>query len=56
MRDVSGNIYQLAYGEDGINPMSTLKVGKEQEICDITSIVNKLNMKHEIKLKSKNRK
>ena len=56
VRDVSGNIYQLAYGEDGINPMSTLKVGKEQEICDITSIVNKLNMKHEIKLKSKNRK
>jgi len=46
-RDSIGSIYQVAYGEDGINPTTTVKVGKGQEICDISSIVNKLNIKHE---------
>jgi len=46
VRDAIGSIYQTAYGEDGINPTTTIKVGKEQEICDISSIVNKLNIKY----------
>ncbi len=52
-RDAIGSIYQVAYGEDGINPTTTVKVGKDQEICDISSIVNKLNIKHEDGLNKK---
>lgn len=48
-RDAIGSIYQVAYGEDGINPITTVKVGSAQEICDVSAIVNKLNMKHEVK-------
>ena len=49
VRDTVGSIYQFAYGEDFIDPKATVKVGKNQEICDVSSIVNKLNMKHETK-------
>ena len=50
MRDTIGSIYEVAYGDDGTNPTTTIKVGSEQEICDISSIVNKLNIKHEEKI------
>ena len=50
-RDTIGSTYQLAYGEDGINPCSTIKVGNKQEIVDIQSLTNKLNIKHESSLK-----
>lgn len=50
-RDAVGSIYQLSYGDDGINPSCTLKVDNNQEICNISSIVNKLNIKHEDNLK-----
>ena len=53
VRDAVGSVYQLAYGEDGINPESTIKVEGNNEICDINSIVSKINMKHEISLKNK---
>ena len=46
VRDAIGSIYQVAYGEDGINPTTTIKVGKDQEICDVSSIVNKSNMSY----------
>lgn len=48
VRDATGKIYQLVYGENGIDPINTVKVGKDQEVCDISRIVDKLNMKHEI--------
>jgi hypothetical protein len=47
IRDVVGSVYQLAYGDDNIDPTKTIKVGKEQEVCDVSSIINKLNIKHE---------
>lgn len=46
-RDTIGSTYQLAYGEDGLNPCSTIKVGSTQELVDIQSIATKLNIKHE---------
>jgi DNA-directed RNA polymerase beta' subunit len=46
-RDTIGSTYQLAYGEDGINPCATIKVGNTQELVDIQSLVTKLNIKHE---------
>ena len=54
-RDTIGSIYQSTYGEDGINPTTTLKIDGNQEICDISSIIKKLNISHEDKMK-KNKK
>jgi len=48
VRDEVGSIYQFAYGETGIDPKMTVKVGKEQSVCDISSIVNDLNAKYEM--------
>jgi len=53
VRDSSGCIYQLSYGEDGFDPKHLIKVGKDNEICNITSIVNKLNLKYELSTSSK---
>ena len=58
VRDTGGNVYQWAYGEDGLDPKKLIKVGKELEICNVSSIVNKLNIKQEVlkkkeKLKSR---
>jgi hypothetical protein len=55
-RDTIGSTYQLAYGEDGINPCSTVKVGKTQEVVDIESLTNKLNIKYEDNLKKSSKK
>ena len=44
VRDMLGSIYQISYGDDGIDPKTTVEVNGKNEICDITSIVNKLNM------------
>jgi DNA-directed RNA polymerase beta' subunit len=49
VRDCVGSVYQSIYGEDGIDPKMTVKVGKTQESCDVSSIINKLNIKHESK-------
>jgi DNA-directed RNA polymerase beta' subunit len=51
VRDSIGKIYQLYYGEDGLEPTNTVKVGSSQEPFDISRIVNRLNMKHEIENK-----
>ena len=48
VRDVTGKIFQLSYGEDNFDPVHTVKVGKDQECMDISRLVNKLNMEYEI--------
>lgn len=53
VRDAIGSIYQLAYGENFIDPKTTIKVDGIQQSCDIASIANKLNMKYEEKMGSK---
>ena len=53
VRDSSNCIYQLTYGEDGFDPKHLIKVGKDNEICNITSIVNKLNLKFELSINKK---
>ena len=47
VRDAIGSIYQLAYGENFIDPKCTIKVNGEQQSCDISSMINKLNVKYE---------
>ena len=44
IRDVAGNIYQMSYGELGIDPTCTVNVNGVQEVCDISRIVTRLNM------------
>lgn len=55
-RDTIGSIYQLSYNDNGINPSSTVKVGNCQEIVDIQSLTNKLNIKYEDSLKKPSKK
>ena len=49
VRDDTGSIYQFAYGDDNINPKETIKMGACQEPFDVSSLINKLNMKYEKK-------
>ena len=44
---ITGTIYQVAYGNNGIDPTCTVKVKGEQEVCDISRMIEKLNMEHE---------
>lgn len=48
LEDATGKIYQFAYGGDCIDPTTTVKVNGKQEICDVSRIVNKLNLKHSL--------
>ena len=56
VRDVLGNIYQLIYGDIGLDPTCTIKVQNEQQICDVSRIVNKLNILHEEEQKKTSKK
>ena len=47
VRDVTGHIYQMSYGDDGFDPTCTTKVNGNQEVCDVSRLVSKLNMLHE---------
>ena len=49
VRDTGGKIYQMAYGNNYMSPNHTIKVGDKQEICDVSRLVNKLNLQHENK-------
>lgn len=46
--DTTGKIYQMAFGEDMLDPTSTVKVDGVQEVCDITRMVERLNMEYEL--------
>jgi len=47
VRDVTGRIFQMAYGDDGFDPTQTIKVKNNQEAIDIFRLVDRLNMKYE---------
>ena len=48
VRDVTGKIFQLAYGDSGIDPTCTISVKGNQEFSDVSRLVERLNMKHEL--------
>jgi hypothetical protein len=54
--DTTGKIYQMNYGEDGLDPINTIRIDGEQEVCDISRMVAKLNMEHEVKTEDENKK
>lgn len=47
VRDVSGKIYQISYGENGFDPTLTVKVDGEQQACNASRLIDRLNMKLE---------
>lgn len=51
VRDAVGKTYQLSYGGDGLDPVNTVKVKGKHEVCDISRMVARLNMKHELALR-----
>lgn len=53
VRDSTSNIFQISYGEMGLDPIATTKVKNDQQICDISRLINRLNLKHENVLKQK---
>jgi len=48
VRDTTGKIYQMAYGDNGFDPCYTVKVDDKQQACDISRLVDKLNLQFEI--------
>jgi DNA-directed RNA polymerase beta' subunit len=51
VRDATGKIYQMAYGDNGIDPTMTSRVGGVQEACDIGRLIGRMNMNHELRVK-----
>ena len=51
--DTTGNTYQMVYGNTGIDPCKTLKVGASQQPCNISRMVDKLNLQFEINTEEK---
>lgn len=47
VRDSVNNIYQMAYGNDNIDPVHTVKIKNRQEFCNVSRVIEKLNMNHE---------
>lgn len=47
VRDTTGKIFQLAYGEDMLDPINTVKINKQQELCDVSRLINRLNLKYD---------
>lgn len=50
VRDMSGMVCQFSYGETGWDASQTVKVGGDQEICDVSRIVQQLNAQREMKV------
>ena len=50
VRDTTGNVYQMTYGDNGFDPCSTVKVGNSQEACDISRIIACANLQYEMQL------
>ena len=48
VRDTTGKIYQMAYGDTGLDPCATVKVGDKQQACDVSRIADRLNLQFEI--------
>jgi DNA-directed RNA polymerase subunit A' len=51
VRDVTGKMYQVSYGDNGLDPVMTTKVKGGQEACDVSRLVDKLNMKYARQIK-----
>jgi DNA-directed RNA polymerase II subunit RPB1 len=48
VRDTVGNVYQLAYGNEGFDPIETVQVDGKQQPCNISRMIDRLNLQHEL--------
>jgi DNA-directed RNA polymerase beta' subunit len=48
VRDTTGNVYQMTYGDNGFDPCETVKVGSKQAPCDIGRMMDRLNLQFEL--------
>lgn len=46
----------MKYGEDGLDPTKTVKVDGKQEACDVSRLINKLNVEAEIEMEKQKKK
>jgi DNA-directed RNA polymerase II subunit RPB1 len=49
IRNTEGNIFQFSYGDDGFDASETIFKKGEAQACDITRLIDKLNMEEERK-------
>lgn len=47
VRNMEGNIYQFVYGDDGYDMSETILKKGNLEVCDVSRLIGKLNMKYE---------
>lgn len=50
VRDVTGKVYQIIYGEDGFDLTRTIRKKGVHHFCDIERLAERLNYDHERKL------
>ena len=46
VRDFSNNVYQMTYGDVGMDASQYVFVRGKPQVCDISRLVNKLNKHH----------
>ena len=56
VRNTQGNIFQMAYGDDGFDASKMVKVNGNVELCDISRLTERLNTEHELKSEGKGKK
>jgi DNA-directed RNA polymerase beta' subunit len=50
VRNSTGSIIQLCYGEDGIDGSKTVVINNEPQCCDVVRLAARLNLKHELQV------
>jgi DNA-directed RNA polymerase beta' subunit len=45
--DTTGNTYQIVYGSDSLDPARAININGESQCCDVSRIVNRINLKRE---------
>lgn len=53
VRDATNRTFQYNYNEIGYDPIMTVKVGNDMDICDISRLVDKINLKHDLSFHKK---
>ena len=51
VRNMEGNIFQFAYGDDGFDAAESIFKKGEAQACDVSRLIDRLNMEEEVKMK-----
>ena len=47
VRNASGSIYQIQYGQDGLDACQSTIIDGLPQVCDVGRLVDKLNLRYE---------